>query len=100
MVCGIGYDRAAALGERASRFHEIRRVVSNLGVFDFATPDHSMRLVSVHPGVSVDEVVEHTGFPLVVEGDVSETRAPSAEELRLLRERIDPTGLGRAEVRT
>ncbi len=100
VVCGIGYDRAAALGERASRFHEIRRVVSNLGVFDFATPDHCMRLVSVHPGVSVDEVVENTGFPLAVEGDVSETRAPSAEELRLLRERIDPSGLGRAEVRT
>ncbi len=98
VVCGIGYDRAAALGEKASRFHEIRRVVSNLGVFDFATPDHSMRLVSVHPGVSVDEVVEQTGFALAIEGDVPKTRAPSAEELRLLRERIDPSGVGRAEV--
>jgi acyl CoA:acetate/3-ketoacid CoA transferase beta subunit len=45
VVSGVGYDRAAALGPRASRFHEIRRVVSNLGVFDFQTPDHAMRLV-------------------------------------------------------
>ena len=44
VVSGVGYDRAAALGPRASRFHEIRRVVSNLGVFDFATSDHRMRL--------------------------------------------------------
>jgi acyl CoA:acetate/3-ketoacid CoA transferase beta subunit len=60
VVSGIGYDRAAALGERASRFHEIRRVVSNLGVFDFQTPERRMRLASVHPGVSVAEVVEAT----------------------------------------
>jgi acyl CoA:acetate/3-ketoacid CoA transferase beta subunit len=57
VVSGVGYDRAAALGEQSSRFHEIRRVVSNLGVFDFATPDHRMRLASVHPGVSVDQVL-------------------------------------------
>ena len=58
VVSGVGYDRAAALGPRAARFHEIRRVVTNLCVLDFQTPDHSMRLASVHPGVGVDEVVE------------------------------------------
>jgi acyl CoA:acetate/3-ketoacid CoA transferase beta subunit len=91
VVCGIGTDRAAALG-RGARFHEIRRVVSNLGVFDFATPDRSMRLASVHPGVSVDEVVAQTGFPLAVPERVPETRLPSDAELRLIRERIDPAG--------
>ncbi len=70
VVSGIGYDRAAALGGPVARFHEIRRVVSNLGVFDFATPDHTMRLASVHPGVSTGEVVESTGFELVVPADV------------------------------
>ncbi len=99
VVSGIGYDRAAALGPVASRFHEIRRVVSNLGVFDFATEDHRMRLASVHPGVSVDEVVQNTGFELVIPDRVPETRAPSAEELRLLREVIDPGGAGNAEAR-
>ncbi len=97
-VSGVGYDRAAALGERGSRFHDVRRVVSNLGVFDFETPDHRMRLRSVHPGVTVDEVVEQTGFELAIEGDVPETRAPEAEELRLIREVIDPEGFAGREV--
>ena len=98
LVCGVGYDRAAALGETASRFHEIRRVVSNLGVFDFGTPDHSMRLVSLHPGVSVEDVIELTGFELRVPDPVPETRAPSAEELRILREVLDPDGIAAREV--
>ena len=89
----------AALGETASRFHEIRRVVSNLGVFDFETPDHSMRLASLHPGVSVGEVVENTGFELVIPDAVPETRAPSAEDLRLIRDVLDPEGIARREVK-
>ena len=99
VVSGVGYDRASALGDRSRRFHEIRRVVSNLGVFDFATPDHSMRLVSVHPGVRVEDIVENTGFPLAIEGKIPETRAPSDTELNLLREKIDPGGAGQKEVR-
>jgi acyl CoA:acetate/3-ketoacid CoA transferase beta subunit len=83
----------------ASRFHEIRRVVSGLGVFDFETPDHAMRIRSVHPGVSVDDVVANTGFALVVPKDVPETRSPTDDELRLLREVIDPEGVGNGEVR-
>ena len=97
IVTGIGYDRAAPLGE-AGRFHEIRRVVSNLGVFDFETPNRSMRLRSLHPGVSVDEVVDATGFSLVVPGDVPVTRLPTPEELRLLGEVIDPQGTRHREV--
>jgi acyl CoA:acetate/3-ketoacid CoA transferase beta subunit len=105
VVTGVGYDRAAALGPAASRYHEIRRVVSNLGVFDFASAapgePRSMRLVSVHPGVTVAEIVEKTGFALALPADadaVPTTRLPSAEELRLLREVIDPQGLGRKEI--
>jgi acyl CoA:acetate/3-ketoacid CoA transferase beta subunit len=99
VVSGVGYDRAAALGRGGARFHDVRRVVSNLGVFDFATPDHAMRLVSVHPGVGVDEVIAQTGFPLVIEGQIPESRAPSHEELRLIREVIDPEGLLNKEVK-
>jgi len=99
VVSGVGYDRALALGPVASRFHAIRRVISNLGVFDFATPDHLMRLASVHPGVSVDDVVQNTGFPLVIPDPLPQTRAPSQEELRLIREVIDPSGLGNKEVK-
>ena len=98
LVCGIGYDRAAELGPVAARFHEIRRVVSNLGVFDFETPDHRMRLRSRHPGVTVDQVVQATGFELVVPDDVDESRPPTHDELRLIREVIDPDGLREREV--
>jgi acyl CoA:acetate/3-ketoacid CoA transferase beta subunit len=96
-VSGVGYDRARALGAKASRFHEIRRVVTDKAVLDFDTPDHAMRLRSVHPGVSVDDVVKSTGFELVTEG-VTETRAPTSEELRWIREVIDPHGLGKKEL--
>lgn len=97
VVCGVGYDRAAALG-RAGRFHALRRVVTNLAVLDFDTPDHAMRLASCHPGVSVDDVVRATGFPLVVPERVETTRAPTAEELRLLREVIDPQATAAKEL--
>ena len=98
VVTGVGYDRAAALGPVASRFHEIRRVISDLGVFDFDTPDHHMRLRSVHPGVTVDDVVSATGFELVIPDEVPESRLPTATELELIREVIDPKGLREKEV--
>ncbi len=97
-VCGVGYDRARALGPRASRYHEVRRVVTNLAVFDFETPDNTMRLRSVHPGVSVDDVVKATGFALVIPVEVASTRRPSDDELRLIREVIDPAGVARKEL--
>jgi acyl CoA:acetate/3-ketoacid CoA transferase beta subunit len=97
-VCGIGYDRAAELGPVAARYHEVRRVVTNLCVLDFETPDHRMRLRSVHPGASVDEVVAATGFELVLPDDVPESRLPTDEELRLVREVIDPDAAREREV--
>jgi acyl CoA:acetate/3-ketoacid CoA transferase beta subunit len=98
VVTGIGYDRAAKLGKAASRFHRIPRVVTNLGVFDFDTPDHTMRLRSVHPGVSVDDVVAATGFELALPEDVPASRLPTPEELHLIREVLDPTDARSGEV--
>ena len=99
VVSGLGYDRAAALGPQSARFHDIRRVISNLGVFDFPAPDHRMRLASVHPGVSVEQVARATGFELVIPAAVPETRLPTDAELALIRERIDPEGIANKEVR-
>jgi acyl CoA:acetate/3-ketoacid CoA transferase beta subunit len=98
MVSGIGYDRARAAGPAVAAFLDLRRVVTNLAVLDFSGPDHRMRLVSVHPGVAVDEVVDSTGFELAVDGDVPETRQPMAAELALIRDVIDPDGLRGREV--
>ena len=91
VVTGVGYDRAAAAGPAATRFHGLRHVVTNLAVLDFDTPDHRMRLRSVHPGVSVGDVVAATAFELVVPDDVPTSRLPTDAELALL-DRIDPDG--------
>ncbi|MFE7440991.1 CoA-transferase subunit beta [Streptomyces chartreusis] len=93
MVCGVGYDHAAG-----ARYHRIPRVVSDLGVFDFDTPDRSMRLSSLHPGVTSEQVREATSFELAVPDDVPRTRPPTAEELRLIREVIDPGNTRAREV--
>ncbi|MFJ4712357.1 CoA-transferase subunit beta [Streptomyces sp. NPDC088785] len=100
MISGVGYDSAAAAGPSATRYHRLPRVVTNLAVLDFETPDRSMRLASVHPGVTVEEVQEATGFALALPdgGAVPFTREPTAAELRLVREVIDPKGTREREV--
>jgi acyl CoA:acetate/3-ketoacid CoA transferase beta subunit len=79
VVSGVGHDRG---------FHHVYRVVTNLCVLDFGTPDGSMRLVSTHPGVTVDEVLDNTGFPLDI-GEAATTREPSRQELELI-DKLDP----------
>ena len=97
MVSGLGYDRAAELSEWVQRNHRLPRVVTNLAVLDFNSVDHSMRLVSVHPGVSVADVQTATSFELVIDGDVGETREPTADEQAVI-DRLDPRGLRHREV--
>ncbi|MFD3679584.1 CoA-transferase subunit beta [Streptomyces sp. NPDC058613] len=99
MVSGVGHDRAVAAGPSATRYHRLPRVVSDLGVFDFAGPGHTMRLASVHPGITVEQVRAATGFELAAADEVPYTREPTAQELRLIREVIDPEGLRDREVR-
>jgi acyl CoA:acetate/3-ketoacid CoA transferase beta subunit len=84
MVSGIGPDRGA---------HEIRIVVTDLAVLDLGGPGRTMRLRSTHPGVTVAEVVAATGFALAVPDQVPQTREPTAGELALIRDRLDPENL-------
>jgi acyl CoA:acetate/3-ketoacid CoA transferase beta subunit len=98
VVTGVGYDRAAELPPSTRALHEIRRVVTNLATLDFETPDHRMRLRSVHPGVTVDDVVAATGFALAVPDDVPVSRLPTEDELRLIREVIDVDDAREGEV--
>ena len=64
-----------------------------LAILDFAEDTKRLRLRSVHPGITVDQVVAATGFPLVVPDRVPETALPTADELDILRRRVDPQGL-------
>lgn len=97
MVSGVGTDNAAKY-PAAAKFHHIHRVVTNLGVFDFSGEGQRMTLLSRHPGVSLEEIKENTGFDVIIEDNVPETRLPTKEELRLIREVIDPKDLRSQEV--
>jgi glutaconate CoA-transferase, subunit B len=65
-------------------------VVTDLGVYHFVNGE--MVVTSLHPDVTADEVRCHTGWDIVVPDDVRTTPAPTAEELRVLREDLDPKG--------
>ncbi len=67
-----------------------QRVITDKAVLGFDRDSHQALLVSLHPGVSLDDVIESTGFPLQVPKPVPATPRPTSEELRLLREEIDP----------
>ena len=56
-----------------------------------------MEVQSLHPGVTLEDVIEATGFELRIPDEVSETRMPTEAELRLIREVIDPDDLRKAE---
>ena len=98
IVSGIGYDKVDP-DNPAFRFVNVHRVVSNLGVFDFGGPDHTMRAVSLHPGVSSDDVRAATSFEIHGLDDAERTRLASGDELKLIREFIDPKSLRDKEVK-
>jgi acyl CoA:acetate/3-ketoacid CoA transferase beta subunit len=97
IVAGVGYDKVDP-DNPAFRFHHLHRVVSNLGVFDFNGPDHTMRALSLHPGVTAGEVAENTSFEIADLGTAEESRLPTTEELRIIREVLDPKKIRDREV--
>jgi 3-oxoacid CoA-transferase subunit B/glutaconate CoA-transferase subunit B len=69
------------------------RVITQLAVYDFNPATCRMRLFSLHPGVTVDDVRANSGFDIEIPKSYGESPTPTAEELRLLREEIDPLGM-------
>lgn len=69
------------------------RIITDMAVLGFDAQTHSACVVSLHPGVHLEELKENTGFPLHIPNRVPTTPIPTAEELRLLREEIDPKGV-------
>lgn len=69
------------------------RVITDMAVLGFDAKTHSACVVSLHPGVRPEKLIENTGFPLHIPNEVPATPLPTAEELRLLREEIDPKGV-------
>lgn len=94
IITGVGRPTTSS----GRRFHDLRQVITNLGVFDFGGPNHQMRVVSLHPGVTLGEVQEATSFPIHFDGTPTTTRLPSEHELKLIRSHIDPRNLRYTEV--
>jgi acyl CoA:acetate/3-ketoacid CoA transferase beta subunit len=95
-VSGLGTDRAAQL-PGVKDLHELRRVITDLAVLDLGGPEGTMRLVSVHPGITVQQVLDATGFELDVPEDPPTTTEPTAEQLAVINH-LDPRGLRFREV--
>ena len=95
MVSGVGNDRARAAGP-ALRHHHLGVIVTNLAVLGY-DDDGAVTVLSIHPGVDPAAVAANTGFALDVDGAPA-TRIPTEEELRLIREELDPRGARTREV--
>jgi acyl CoA:acetate/3-ketoacid CoA transferase beta subunit len=78
------------MGLRGSGPH---RLVTDHAVIGFDSKTHLATLISLHPTATMEEVLENTGFPLQMPKDVPSTPPPTDEEIRLLREEIDPRNL-------
>lgn len=70
-------------------------VITDKAVLNFANPEREMQLSALYPGVTVKEVQDETGWPLRLAQTIQETAAPSSEELRLIRDEVDPHGMYR-----
>jgi glutaconate CoA-transferase subunit B len=88
-VSSIGYNPARLPKGRSLDEVDIRLVVTDLCVMDFGGPDHQIRLVSLHPGITVEQVQENTGYDIHIPDEVPITAAPSAEQLAIIAE-MDP----------
>ncbi|MCO4862091.1 ketoacid CoA transferase [Cupriavidus sp. WGlv3] len=99
MVCSVGYNPARQI-EGMRSFVDLRVIVTDLCVMDFGGPNHAIRVRSLHPGVSLEQVQAATGFALAnTPGEaLPETTAPTPEELRLIAQ-LDPHNLRAAIVR-
>jgi len=88
MVSGVGYNPAKRVPGGNYSAVDLRTIVTNLCVMDFGGPDHAIRVLSLHPGVTFAEVQEATGFELI-DAVAAETPLPDAEALSIIAS-LDP----------
>lgn len=69
------------------------RVITQLGVYGFDEETRRLKLISLHPGVSLEEVKENSGFEIIIPDKVGMSYVPTEEDLRILRQEIDPAGM-------
>lgn len=92
MVASVGYNPARWPDGVRRDFAQVGRIYTDLCVMDFEGAAHAARVVSLHPGVSFEQVQEATGFPLARPLLLEQTALPQAAELEIIR-RLDPHNL-------
>lgn len=92
MVASIGYNPARLPKGYQLDDVDIRLVITDLCVMDWNGPEHQLRLVSLHPGITVEQVMENTGFEIHVPDQVAVTAAPTEAQLEIIRQ-LDPHNL-------
>jgi glutaconate CoA-transferase subunit B len=70
-------------------------MITDKAILNFANPEREMQLSALYPGVTVDGVQAEVGWPLRLAAKIEEVSAPSTEDLRLIREELDPDGMYR-----
>jgi glutaconate CoA-transferase, subunit B len=83
-----GYLNGSGMRERAGlpRNCGPSRVVTQLGVYGFESETKRMNLVSLHPGVSVGQILENSSFPIIIPDKIVVTTEPTEEEINILKE--------------
>lgn len=89
MVASIGYNPARLPKGYSLDDIDIRSVITDLCVMDWQGPNHMLQLVSLHPGITVEQVLENTGFEIHIPENVPTTSAPTEEQLEIIRQ-LDP----------
>ncbi len=92
MISGAGYNPAKPVATI-----DLRQIITNLCVMDFGGNDHAIRVVSLHPGVTFEEVQAATGFELA-KGDLHETALPGPDDMAIIK-RLDPHNFRAAVIR-
>jgi glutaconate CoA-transferase subunit A len=89
----VSDEERQAVGFRPGYTH----IVTNLGVFEMNKETRLLELLATHPGVTIDEVRQNTGFEIIVSRSYHETKPPTEQELQTLRRELDPLGIRRLE---
>ena len=92
-VTSPGYLRGGGDREAAGLQGEPSRVITDKAVFGFDPVSKRMRLESIHPGIALEDVLSNMAFQPIVPDDLPVTEPPTAEQVRLIREEIDPEGM-------
>lgn len=98
VVCSIGYNPARLPKGYALDDIDIRLVITDLCVMDWNGPQHMLQLRSLHPGISVEKVLESTGFEVHVPSDIPTTQAPTEEQLAILQQ-LDPQNVRSKQIK-